>query len=267
MNCDTIHRRLLSLERPEQPPADLRGHLASCPACRSWHQRLVEVETRTARLPLPPPERKLAFLDKLRQPAPAPATLRFQPGVRGQEPGFKERGRLKIAIAVAGAAALLLIALGVATWPRGQGPIERTPKATRPSLLTLRLKEDARWAKARTPQQRLDVLSDLADEVHSTARKIAHTDNLKDIDREVDLYREIVQRITSTEAREIDARERTKLLKPLAQRLAMAESQARQLAESPTLRDTPAAVPLRELAAVAREGDQQIRALIQQAAA
>jgi hypothetical protein len=264
VNCDTIHRRLLSLERPDQPPADVRGHLASCDACRGWHKRLMEMEARVARLAVPPPQRKKAFLDSLRQPAPPPSTIRFQPDRRAQRPALRDRGRLKLAIAVAGAAALVLIALGVAAWPHGQR-VQLVVVPQRLSPLKQRLKEDARWAKARTPQEKLAVLSDLADETHAQAQKLAQAKG-ESFDREVDLYREIVERITSKEATQIDKKERVKVLQPLAERLARAESQANTLADSMAL-DSPAVPPLRELVAIAHRGNQQIRALIQEAAA
>jgi hypothetical protein len=262
VNCDTIHRRLLSLERPDQPPADVRGHLASCPACRGWHKRLVEMEARVARLAVPPPQRKAAFLDSLRQPAPPPSTIRFQPDRRGQQPTPRERGRLKLAIAVAGAAALVLIALGVAAWPRDQR-VQLSVVIRRPTPLELRLKDDARWAKARTPQEKLAVLSDLADETHAQAQKLARSRG-EDLDREVDLYREIVERITSDEATQIARKERAKVLQPLAERLARAESQAHTLALKLEAEDSSSAAALRKIVAVAHKGNEQIRALIQQ---
>ena len=33
MNCETLHRQLLALERPDAPPPELGSHLAVCAAC------------------------------------------------------------------------------------------------------------------------------------------------------------------------------------------------------------------------------------------
>ena len=61
MNCEIVHRRLLSLERPESPPADLLDHLAVCGACRSWHEHLVSLEHEVPFLPVPAPERRASL--------------------------------------------------------------------------------------------------------------------------------------------------------------------------------------------------------------
>jgi hypothetical protein len=272
VNCDTIHRRLLSLERPDQPPADVRGHLASCPACRAWHRRLVDLESQASHLPVPPPRQKTAFLERLRNGAgvdTAPTLLRFDPPRPRLESTQRERGRQKMAVAVALAATLLLVTLAVLLWTRGGTPPAPTPPGPTISPLADRLEKSARWALAKTPRQRLEVLSDLADEVHDNARKIAQGDSLKEIDKEVRLYREIIDRMTSTEARELKRDERVAVLKPLSERLARAESEAKQLALKLSTNDRLAAAvaPLRELAAAAHDGDQKIRALIQEATA
>lgn len=267
MNCDSIHRRLLSLERPEQPPADVRGHLAACPACQGWHRRLLQVEQAPAGLPVPPPRQKTAFLERLRKGTElAPDILRFNPSRPRPQLDTRERGRQKTAVAVALAAALLLVTLAVWLWKGSETPHPAIAKGPTLSPLADRLDKSAAWANARTPRERLGVLSDLADEVHGKAEKIAHGELLKDVDKDVNLYREIIDR-TTAEAKQLPRAQRLEVLKPLADRLARAESEANRLAEL-SLKERPAAAaPLRQLAALSRQGDRQIRALIREATA
>src|SRR5262249_54440709 len=109
VNCEMVHRRLLTLEEPERLPADLNDHLAVCAACRSWHEHLVAVEREVPFLPVPPPERRTSFLRTLSEKLPARSRPRlFRPSLNGQ----RERGQRKVAIAVALAASLLVLALG-----------------------------------------------------------------------------------------------------------------------------------------------------------
>src|SRR5262249_35598134 len=178
--------------------AERGGQRACGPAWQAWDRRLLDVERRAAQLPVPAPTRKTAFLERLRQAEPAPAVLRFNPA-RPPTPGaVRERRLQKMAVAVALAPALLLITAGVWLWQRGGPPPTTRPQAP-VSLLAERLKGNPRWEKAETPVARLEVLTKLADEVHGKASAIAHTDALDGLDREVRLYQEIVQRITSTE--------------------------------------------------------------------
>ena len=69
--------------------------------------------------------------------------------------------------------------------------------------LESRLKEEPRWARARTADERVQVLSTLAVEVQGKARSVAQDNATTDIQREVRLYRAIVERMTTTEARSV----------------------------------------------------------------
>ena len=125
MNCDTLHRRLLGLERPELPPPELRSHLAGCAACREWHRHLVEVERQAAGLPVPPPVRKDVFLARLAASAPASADRGARLALNGRahppRPD-RERARTKMALAFAMAAGLLVVALGAWVWKSSPEP-------------------------------------------------------------------------------------------------------------------------------------------------
>ncbi len=284
MNCETSHRCLLSLECPDAPPPDLCSHLAVCAACRDWHARLLQMEQQAAQLPVPAPREKNAFVERFLAEgrsvtAPAvrdedagkdgPSLLRFPPVgqpslVNGSlKTGKRERGLQKMAVAVALAAALLLVTLGIWAWQRGNGSTPGNPNTPEKlSALEQRLRDTPRWAEARTPDTRLEVLSHLADETNDKARSLARTGTTEGLAAEVRLYREIIDRITAREALEVAPADRERVLSPIVHRLAEVESEAGRLAD----KVPSAATPLRELAAAAREGGGQLRAILRQRA-
>jgi len=284
VNCETSHRYLLALERPDAPPPDLRSHLAVCAACRDWHARLLQMEREAAQIPVPAPREKNAFVERFLaegRPATAPAlrdeksgktvpaVLRFpsdaQPSLANGslKSGKRERGLQKMAVAVALAAALLLVTFGIWAWQRGNNSTPVNPNSPeRLSALEQRLRDTPRWAEAQTPNTRLEVLSHLADETNDKAQSLARTGTTEGLAAEVRLYREIIDRITAREALEVAPADRERVLSPIVHRLAEVESQAGRLA----LEVPAASTPLRELAAAAREGGGQLRAILRQRA-
>jgi hypothetical protein len=276
VNCETLHRQLLASERPDAPPPELGGHLAVCAACRDWHARLLQVERAASVLDVPPPLKKTAFIERFLAEGrkgtevvedtdkDMPAVLRFPPAVLpghssgALKIGKRERGLLKMAVAVAMAAALLLVTFGIWAWQRGGSASNRSSETETLSALEKRLRETPRWAEARTPDRRLEVLSDLADKVHSKAQSLARAGTVEELAGEVRLFREIITRMTNQEAPAIASTDRPRILKPIADHLLQLESEAGTLALT-----IPAAAPsLRELADAAREGDRQLRVLL-----
>lgn len=73
MKCAVVHRRLLSCERPDDPPEDVRAHLAYCSECREWHEDLVLFEQHVAQIPVPRSKAKAALVEQfLKQPPVTP---------------------------------------------------------------------------------------------------------------------------------------------------------------------------------------------------
>ena len=109
MNCTVIQRRLLSAEQPEQPPGDIKSHLAQCPTCRAWQRRLVQLERLVRQVPVPPSTAKEQFLQRIVEPQ-CPTTVRptiADPALLWRStlaPGPKERGKRKLSLAFAMAA-------------------------------------------------------------------------------------------------------------------------------------------------------------------
>src|SRR5205807_2230862 len=80
----------------------------------------------------------------------------------------KERGLRKLAVSLALAASLAFFALAWWLWPHGE-----TPGRVPGPLAVLRKEHDQRLARARTPQERVQVLADIARKLTREAGKLA----------------------------------------------------------------------------------------------
>jgi hypothetical protein len=169
----------------------------------------------------------------------------------------REKALRKVALAVAMAASLLLVVLGIWAWQRDGGPQGGRPTAVKKTPLEECLDHSKAWAKAQTPRERLDVLGSLADEVKDRIHTLAQQGSLERAHEQAALYRALVERITSKEAKTVAAQDR-QAIKKLAEHLDEVQSQAHQLAlEQPEI-----AEPLDELVVAARDGSRDLRKLI-----
>jgi hypothetical protein len=268
VNCESVRRHLIALERLDVPPAEVRKHLTVCAACRAWHAHAVGTERAAARLPAPAPRRKAEFLaqfifDTQSVPAhaPAPGTLAFSRPI----PGKREWAMRKAALAVALAASLLVVALGAWLWNSKTPGRNRTdppgPNSLAKLSLEQRLETLPEWKAAATPQARTRVLGALADDYGNRAMAHAEAEAMDDLKAEVQLYQQVVEALTNKESgqlRKLPTEERRALLDPIARRLGETESRAKRLA-----RTRPEASPyLLKLASAAAEGDRQLRKLL-----
>ncbi len=253
MNCQSTRRRLLALECPTAPPAELHQHLADCPACQSWHEQLAGIERDVPRLPVPPPTRREAFLEQLAGEASLP------PRPYLPLPTRRERGLRKMAVAVALAASLLVIASAV--WfgrPDGTGNGSRVEQPAVKDPLARLLDDDPRWQQAATPRERVVILDQLANDVEGKALALARASRGKQLADELALYRRVIDALADTEAPQTSRDERNRLLTPIANRLSTFQREALRLA-----RETPeSSVSLLALADVADEGHRKLRALL-----
>jgi hypothetical protein len=256
MNCTVVRRRLLSLERPAQPPPDLRPHLAGCPECRAWQRRLLQVEEAVARLPVPHSEARSAFV------------LRFLGGnevVRLHPPSPSlpvEEWRLKVAVAFALAAGLAVFALGWWAWHN------QTPEVFVPDKIAVRpegpQKPDRmgqlrqKLEGARTPRERVMRLADLAEEVQKEARD--HQADAEGLAEVAGFYAQVVREHLLANARAVPAAERDKLV-PVAERLRHLESEASRLATGLTVESPARAASFESIALAARESEHTLRML------
>jgi hypothetical protein len=251
MSCTTTQRRLLSAERPDRPAPEVRDHLDGCAECREIQRRLLDMEQRLGRLPVPESQGRTAFvLQFLSGPVPArqpPPMLRL-----------KEGGRRKLAMAFALAAGLAVCALGMWAWTsRAPEDGGQTPKA-----LALALRHDQlrqRLATAQTPGERVRRLRDLADEVLREAR--ANRGDAGRVDEAARFYAQVIRDHLLAHARALPAAEQKALLPDVAEQLRRAESEATRLAVEADSQNRITGASFREIAAAAGDGHLRLLAL------
>jgi len=273
MNCAKSEHCLLSCERPEQPPTEVRRHLAQCPACRALQRRLVEVEQHLPRLPVPPAPGRAAFLARVRAgdiPAAGPADtspkrqrgdgpVAGAPGSCHRPAGslphtLKERALRKVALAFALAAALAAFALGWWAWPHDSDPAGRSPIAARQQ------QRDRLLAQAHTPRERVEVLAGLADRLQREARQLTlptDGDQLRVVAR---FYREVVHDNLLEHARQLPPDERPAVLGTVAEQLNGVDSEVQRLLTNQVPDSSKES--LRDIALASRESHDLLRALL-----
>jgi hypothetical protein len=261
MNCETCQRRLLASADPAAPAAAVRAHLAECPACRRRQRQLLRLERHVPRLPVPPSRGKNRLLNKLLiqdAPSPAPAPPPAPPVLL--RPWWRRPRVLSL-----GAAAALLLACGLlldlALLRRDQAADVSLAKAEEPEPdLVARLVEcDARLAAAESPRRQVEELAEMADALRREGQALRRADLGEAERREVArLYTKVIREGVIARARALPAAERRQVLAPIATRLARAAREARRLADGHA-----APAPLLQIAEAARDGDRQLRALME----
>jgi hypothetical protein len=265
MNCDLTRRRLLAAEHPARPSPDVKRHLAACPACRAWQQGLAALEAQVALLPVPHSDGKRRLLKEILAPAGAGAARALAPlGVVLPTPRttpLKERGLQKLSLAVAVAAAVVLFAVGLALWPNGGLPeLPPAPLSPVDQALTRR---DALYAKAQNPRQLVEAaaafLATLHREADDLAAAAADADKLAVV---AEAYGRVVRDDLKRFARDLSPGEKAEVLATVAEQLGREESHFRQLASKAVWVSKG---PLTQIADAAREGERDLRGLIQAA--
>jgi hypothetical protein len=256
MNCEQIQHCLLNCERPEQPPVEVRRHLARCADCRASQRRLVELEQRLPQLPVPPSAGREAFLARVRAgdlPAPAGSSV-LSLWLRRDKPR-KERGLRKLALAFSLAAALAVFALGWWAWPHNAGG----PASPMSPLATRQKERDRLLAQARSPRERVEKLAALADSLQKEARLLVRPADGEQLRVVARFYREVVRENLLDHARQLTADERPAVLKKVADGLIGVESQVLGLLDG-VPEDSRA--PLQDIALASRESHDQLREIL-----
>jgi hypothetical protein len=246
MNCIIVQRRLLSLENPRHPPAELLAHLAGCAGCRDWLRRFVEMERSVPLLPVPATTAREAFLGRILTGEVMPR--REVPPVRRPVAGRidgqrRARGMRKAALAVALAAGLVLFVVIVAAM-RNHKPTGSGRPAADPLLASL-LKRDLRLAEAPPPSERAKALVGLADDLQGQTDALARPDLVEDLKALAGWYKDVVQKAGAVALRQdVSAEQRRALASQLEEERGKMELLARDVSEGCRL-------PLRDMATAA----------------
>lgn len=257
MNCTVIQRRLLLAEQPEQPPAEIKSHLAQCPACRAWHLRLVQMELLIPQLPVSPSTAKTQFLERMKEESgrtkqnalvhPSSFTLR---------PFKKERGLRKLSVAFAMAASLLVFALAWWSWPHNP---PRAPDLSQIEQAKLEQRLGGSLL-VDTPKERILRLAKLAEEVHGEARELL--DNNERLEQCAKFYSRVVGQHLIEQARQLPLEDRQAVLADIALRLAAAESEAARFETQCRIAAPQAAAAFHRIALASQKGERDLRALM-----
>lgn len=256
MNCKQARPEILKLEHPEDVPEMLALHLQECAKCRRLHVRMFHVEHLAKEIPVSTSRQQNRFLSEFMQPDERQIVpIRPEPPL--SSPRRKERARRKLAFAFAMASALLICVLGWSLW-NFASPESIQPFSTR-SVIQNRLKMDHRWNTQRTPAVRLTVISDVEKQLFKEARKFARSDALPQLQEQVRLYRELIDRELFTYAERISPRERVAVLTQIRNQLSRTESAAERLAAESS---EASATLLRKIAQIARLSDGRLQKML-----
>ncbi|MFN4257921.1 MAG: hypothetical protein ACK4RK_01385 [Gemmataceae bacterium] len=253
MSCQDHQQQLLSVADPQQPPPSIQEHLDDCADCQDWQRRLLHIERHVPLLPIPPSRTKADYLRRLAtgpDPRPLPARLRLL---------FQHR---RVRQMTGLAAAVLLIALLRVTLPLAVGPPPpESPVYVPDPLLAQVLERNLRLAGANTPQERVEALAGLADDLHAETRLLANNANDEDLHALAQWFRQVVHEGIVKQAAELPPAQRPAVLTPIAEQLDRVSQAADQLAMN---RSSETARALRAQAGAARIGQQQLHALLRE---
>jgi hypothetical protein len=230
MNCNLVQRRLLSIEDPAEAPADVRAHLASCQPCRDWQGQLVQLEQHVPLLPVPRSRGKRRFLARLLRRTPKrhiPETETVSSEATGQTIAAEhplpqgQAYQLTRQRLLAGVAAAALIAVGFWILVSGKKPPAPAPvkKPAADPLLSGLVQLDSQLARAGTPRERVEYLSDMANILFDETRALAQEAAGEELAAIAGLYEQVVREGIIKQARAVQTADRRKILNPIAERL------------------------------------------------
>ena len=260
MTCQSVQARILALPDPRQLPDAFRAHVDGCPDCLGYWQQAARLEALVAALPVPPAPagKKTAVLEDL-----AAQGLVF-PKVTATPRRAWSLPRVP-AKALAGLAAALLVAVGVWSVVKNGKPQVAVPRqpAPRHPLLEKVVQRDLALAKARTPNDRLDALAGLAEDLAAESRGLALVAGADEMRELADWFRTVVADGMVPQAERIPPHsltpdQRRQMLDRLTTRLAEAGHAAEQAAKDSPPHAQPA---LRSIADTARDGQTKLRAI------
>lgn len=281
MNCKAVQRRLMSGESPENPEAELQGHLEVCGTCRDWQRRLLQIEHNVPLLPVPLSENRSTFIRQFVATGPdsknglVASTVGVPPrsdprfdGTRSVPPTLvklptNRQSQTPWGWYAAAAAAVVIFFGGWALWAPRDDLGTGTPRKSGPvpdPLLSSLMQHDLRLAGDLKPTERVEALVALADDLQRQTCTLARVADAKDLLSLARNYQDVIQHGVVVRAEKVPQSEQRKVLHPIADKLENTEREAEDLARKvPT-----SAEPLRLIAKAARDGSDGLRNMLRE---
>ncbi|MBY0514118.1 MAG: hypothetical protein K2P78_09435 [Gemmataceae bacterium] len=260
MTCQTVQNKVLALPDPRQLPEPLRGHVAGCAACRAWWQQAARLERLVEQLPAPPPpaDKKATLIGELTDAGPV---IRSVPRAQAAGRPFVSRQVLTYAGGLA-AAVLVGVGLWLVVRPSGKPEVAQAP-APRHPLLDKVMQRDLALMRANKPEQKLDILGLLADDLAGETRSLSRAATPDELNELAGLYKQVVNDGLVKQAEGIGPNaltpdQRKALFDRHAARLADTGAEADRAAAEAPPESKPA---LKRIADAARDGQRKLSKL------
>jgi hypothetical protein len=268
MNCRQLQQQLMLDDNPLEPDARVRVHLRACAGCRKWYARLQRLETAMHQVPVLKSERRDDFIrefleeqPKAARTAPNAAWVARVPPVSVWTWWNRQDPRRRAIAAGCLAASLLFVTFVVllrGTHDQAMMVRPQTKRHADPFLARI-YERDVQLAAARTPQARLQLLTELANDLQTQTQAAARDAHVADLQELTRLYVQVLQEGLLVGAAKLPAEQRRIVLSPIAERLAMIGAEVEKLAGAVS---APIAEPLLQIVAVSRQTDDLLRALV-----
>lgn len=275
MNCASARNRILASTDPRVPSESVRSHLDGCPACRTWHRVVVEVEGAIATFPIPeanghgkrqlllqfqsaPAKVEKSKIEKPIKIIKSPLPKAVVRPAKARQPIGERLARLWPAGLIA--AAVLVGAIAWAIYGGKQKDNQALASLGPDPMLKEVVAAKINLDKAPDSLTRVEVLSRLAETIHLEAGSLSKVTPGEEMSSLAGMYDQVVSKGLVPQAQSLTAAERREKLPAFKEKLEKAEQEANRLAaEAPVGSDRP----LKKIAETARTGRIELAKLIQ----
>jgi hypothetical protein len=270
MNCQAAQRRMFAALDSQRTSDEVRAHLAYCGECRDLQALLVRTERQVPCLPVPRSRAGERFIRKFledSEPPPESERPRQAPSTRDSDHATSSAGlewaRVQ-AKSLAATAAMFSVCSLAGWWLQATAEVQPLPPLTNqpiPQPLGDLAHHDRRLAAATTAGARVEILADLADELHESILGRIDESGLDHLAALVRLYDRVVRDGIVAQARAVPAPELGVIVHSVGNRLALASRQARDILQGMSC---PKFSAVSRLAASALEAQLSLQALEQE---
>jgi hypothetical protein len=266
MNCQVVQNKIIAEPDPRLLSERLRLHVAGCAACRAWAEQAARLEGLLEQLPAPsaPTAKKAALVDELERGEPIIARPMAAPAADRSRRESRFVGFLRDnALVLGGLAAAVLVVWGAWSLLPRNGVRPDLAAIPDDPFLKKMVERDVAMARATTPEERLKVLSGMADDLSTQARglaRVASPDELRDLAK---WYDKVVKNGIVKQTENMPVRTRTPAEEQA--RIAALNALTKQLGDTAAETDTllasvpPDAKPaLQKIVETARDGQKKV---------